>query len=85
MRDYGYCFAIIDVKARHIVSHFYKATPPNLADMIDCLSSVIKETSFLPNVKFIDENPASLNKYFDKLNVLRVTGPLNQIVRLCEH
>lgn len=85
LRDYGYCFAIIDVKARHIVSHFYKATPPNLADMIDCLSSVIKETSFLPNVKFIDENPASLNKYFDKLNVLRVTGPLNQIVRLCEH
>lgn len=85
LRYYGYCFAIIDVKARHIVSHFYKATPPNLADMIDCLSSVIKETSFLLNVKFIDENPASLNKYFDKLNVLRVTGPLNQIVRLCEH
>ena len=48
LRDYGYCFAIIDLKARHIVSHFYKATPPNLSDMIDCLSSVIKETSFLP-------------------------------------
>jgi len=39
LRYYGYCFAIIDVKARHIVSHFYKATPPNLADMIDCLSN----------------------------------------------
>jgi len=44
LRDYAYCFAIIDVKARHIVSHFYKATPPNLGDMIDCLSSLIKES-----------------------------------------
>jgi hypothetical protein len=80
LRDYGYCFAIIDVKARHIVSHFYKATPPNLADMIDCLSSV---SSFLPNVKFINSNPEylSLNQYFDKLNVKSATGTLNQIVQ----
>lgn len=83
LKDYGYCFAIIDVKARHIVSRFYKATPPNLADMIDCLSSVIKESSFLPNVKFINSNPEylSLNQYFDKLNVKSATGTLNQIVQ----
>lgn len=83
LRDYGYCFAIIDLKARHIVSHFYKATPLDLSDMIDCLSSVIKETSFLPNVKFINSNPASLKQYsaFDKLDVKCATGPLNQIVQ----
>lgn len=49
--------------------------------MIDCLSSVIKEISFLPNVKFIHENPALLQQYFDKLNEECATWPLNQIVQ----
>jgi site-specific recombinase XerD len=90
LKGYGYCFAIIDLKARHIVSHFYKATPPNVSDMIDCLSRVIKETSFLPNVKFLNSSPASLfknNMQYSgfisehKINVNSATGPLNQIVQ----
>lgn len=60
--SYGYCFAAIDLAARNIVGHCYKEKPLNVQDIIDSLSAIIQQRSFLPQIHIIHSDRESFFK-----------------------
>jgi len=67
---YGYCFAAIDLAARNIVGHCYKEQPLNVQDILDCLSAIIQQRSFLPKIQIIHSDRESFFKNEQYYNFL---------------
>lgn len=60
--SYGFCLAAIDLAARNIVGYCYKESPLTLPDLLDCLSTIIQQRSFLPRIHIIHSDRESFFK-----------------------